>query len=304
MRQSLNRTWPSAILLVVLLGAPLAAGAASLKVSPARFMVSDVEPGRTYDIYKETGLRLTIFNDDDVERTWVLSTHRPSERGRWETGYGEIPDAAWCWFSDNEITVAPNSAGYGHLFLRVPDEEQYYNQHWIVTLNVAGRTGGLSVSLAVDIRVQIETKSKTGLENAPHGLLGMEPSAVRFEDTVPGIPQQASVLLYNNDDREHTYTIGSLFLEKKHEPKTYLKQSHQLLPERTWIETTPTIKIKPGGTGRLALVLNVPDKSDHFEKKWEDCILVKPDIGRAEFVRVQVETRLRTAEPATGGLVP
>ena len=304
MSQALNRAGPRIVVLCAVLAGPLGAGAASLKVSPARFMVNDVEPGRTYDLYKETGVRLAVFNEDAVEQTWVLTAHRPSERGRWETGYGEIPDAAWCWFGENEITVPPNSVGYGHLFLRVPGEEQYYNQHWIVALNVAGKTGGLGVSLAIDIRVQIETKSKKGLKKAPHGLLGIEPSAVHFENVRPGVPEQASVLVYNNDDREHTYTVGSLFMEQKHEPKTYLQQSYDLLPERTWIENTPTLTIKPGGTARLSLALNVPDKAEHFGKKWEDCILVKPDIGRAGFVRVQIETIPATGEQAAGGPAP
>ena len=295
----MNGKW----LWALLLAASLTAGASSLKVSPAAFIVHDVEPGKMYDIYKETGVRLTVFNDDDLEHTWALSTHRPSERGRWETGYGEIPDAAWCWFGESEVTAAPHSVGYGHLFLRVPGEEKYYNQHWIVALTVGGKSqGGLGLALAVHIRVQIETKHKTGLTSAPHGLLGLEPSALQFEDVLPGATQQASVLLYNNDTQEHTYTIGSLFLDKKHEPKTYLKQPYTLMPERSWLQHPQTVSVEPGASARLDLTLNVPDAADHFDKKWEDCILVQPDNGRAEFVRVQVHTRQPTTGQVTRGV--
>lgn len=300
----MRRTSTRTLLCAVVLAASLTAGAASLKVSPASLMVNDVAPGKVYDIYKETGVRLTVFNDDDVERAWVLSTYRPSERGRWETGYGEIPDAEWCWFRDSEITIAPNSVGYGHLFLRIPGEEQYFNQHWVVTLTVEGKSGRPGLGLAVEIRFQIETKNKSGLTGAPYGPLAMEPSAVQFDDVLPGVTRQASVLLYNNDLLEHTYRVGSIFLDKKHQPKTYLQQSYKLIPEHTWLEHAKTVRIKPRATARLDLTLRIPNENPFFGRKWEDCILVKPDDGRAEFVRVQVKTQSRTAEPATEGAQP
>ena len=110
--------------------------AASLKVSPAQFIVHHVEPGKLYDIHEKTGLRFTIFNDDEVPRTWTLTTHRPSERGRWEKGYGEIPDAKWCWFAEDEITVEPNGRAYAYLKIQIPPGDQYYNQHWIMTVHI------------------------------------------------------------------------------------------------------------------------------------------------------------------------
>ena len=200
MRLSFRTLW----LVVVVFGAVVSARAASLKVSPAQFTLHDVEPGKLYDLYADTGVRLTVYNDDDTAHAWAVSTHRPSERGRWETGYGEIPDATWCWFDEKSIEVGPQSQGYAKLFLRIPDEERYYNQHWIVTLAVEGAKHGLGVSLAVDIRVQIETKAKRGLSGPPDGLLGMDPSLVEFEDVTPGEQAQESVVLYNNDSQDHT----------------------------------------------------------------------------------------------------
>lgn len=280
------------------------ADAASLKVSPARFIVHDVEPGKLYDLYKETGVRLTIFNEDDVSRAWVLSTHRPSERGRWEVGYGEIPDARWCWFGESEVSVEANNAGHGHLFLQIPDEERYYNQHWIVTLHVGGKPEGMGVGLAVDIRVQIETKSKTDQAGAPHGSLGMKPSVVEFEDVPPGATESVTITLFNNSDREQTYTVASLFLDKKHEPKTYLTHSHSLLVNHEWIQHDRTVKVKPGRSAPLNVTVTVPDDAGHFGKKWEDCLLIKPEKGRAEFVRVRITTGPANPVPSTRGADP
>jgi hypothetical protein len=134
--------------------------AASLGVSPSGFIVHEIAPGRQYDVYRESGVRLTINNGDDSTHTYVLSSHRPSTRGRWEKGYLEIPDPKWCWFDRQEVTVGPHAKGYANLLLKVPDEEKYYNQRWAVTFGIEGKPGPLGIALAIDVRAQIETQSK------------------------------------------------------------------------------------------------------------------------------------------------
>ena len=265
--------------------------AASLKVSPARFIVHNVEPGRLYDVYKETRLRLTVYNDDTVNQTWVLATHRPSERGRWEKGYGEIPDARWCWFDKNEITVEPNSKAYAYLHLKVPDEERYYNQHWVVTLSIGGKPGRGGIGVAVDVRAQIETKSSADVKTRPYGLLGMKPSIVPFEDTKPGGREKAQVEIFNNDVRAHSYTISSLLADADTDQKKYLTHSYKAIPDFKWVKYGKHVQIEPGKSAELSLELEIPDDETNFGKKWEDILLVQPDEGRAGFLRVQVETK-------------
>lgn len=267
--------------------------AASLKVSPGRFIIHDVEPGKLYDIYKETGLRLTIYNDDEVPRTWELSTHRPSERGRWEKGYGEIPDAKWCWFAENEVTVEPNGQAYAYLNVRIPPDEKYYNQHWVATLSISGKIGAGGIGLAVDVRVQIETESRADLNVRPDGLLGMRPSTVHFEEAAPGTAQEATVTLFNNDDMPHNYSFGSLFEDQEIKRRSYLTNYYLEIPDLTWIARDENIRIEPGGSAELRLRLNVPDDAAHFGRKWEDIVLIQPEEGPAEFVRVRVDTPAR-----------
>ena len=277
--------------LVCLLTVASRTEAASLKVAPARFIVHNVEPGTLYDIYGETGLRLTVYNDDDVSRTWVLSTHRPSERGHWEKGYAEIPDARWCWFDHDEITVEPNGKVYAHLFLRVPGEEKYYNQHWVVTLGVDGKPGGGGIALAADVRAQIETKSKADGTVKPDGPLGLTPSIIRFEDVAPGSSMKGEVVLHNNTQRPHDYAISALLDMPNIERKTYLTHSYAALPETRWLAHKAKLRIKPGASAVMGLTLKIPDEAAHFGKKWEALLLIRPDDGRAGFVRVQVETK-------------
>ena len=265
--------------------------AASLKVSPGRFLIHNVKPGRLYDVYRETGLRLTIYNDDSATRTWILSVHRPSERGMWEKGYAEIPDPLWCWFDNAEVTVGPGGKAYAYLSLRIPDEERYFNQHWVATFSVDSRPGRAGISLAVDIRAQIETVSVGELEARPYGLLGLRPSMVELADVVPGTGRKAQVALCNNDVTTHTYTMTSLFEDKGIEHKAYLTQSYDPIPDFRWISRENSIQIGPNGEANLSLGLQIPDAAAYFGRKWEEILLILPDHGLPGFVRVQIRTR-------------
>lgn len=269
--------------------------AASLRVSPAQFILHDVQPGKVYDIYADTALRLTVYNDDESSRTWTFSAHRPSERGQWERGYGEIPDAQWLWFGQPEITILPDSKSYGHFFLRIPDEEQYYNQHWVVTLSVQGKSGAASIGLAVNIRAQIETTSDVNVSGRPYGLLGMKPSALLFEDVKPGVTARSEVLLYNNDVKAHSYKISSLLADQEIDKKKYLKHDFEAIPNSGWIRTDTEIRIEAGKFAVLEVAVEIPRDAALEGAKWEELLLIQPDEGRAEFVRVQVLTAQKEA---------
>lgn len=273
--------------------------AASLKVAPAQFIVHDVAPGTVYDIYEETGLRLSVYNDDDVARTWVLSAHRPSERGRWERGYGEIPDAKWCWFDKSEITVGPNSRGYAQLFLRVPEEEQYYNQHWVVTLGVRAKSGTSFIGLGIDVRVQIETKSKEDAVDPPYGALGLVPSAVQMNRVRAGETVERNVVLYNNDSEVRVYTVGALFDMEDIDHKSYLSKGYLEIPDGAWLSAPKSISIGARGIGVMNLQVAVPEGAAHLGKKWEHIVYIEPDQGRAEFVRVQIDMVEESTEETT-----
>lgn len=262
--------------------------AAGLKVAPARFIVHDVKPGQYHNLYKETGLRLAIFNENDTTGTWRLSTHRPSERGRWETGYAEIPDPRWCGFEQNETTAGPHSAAYAHLWIRIPADPKYYNQHWIVTLGIEGQPGLGGIALAVDVRVQIETKSSGDVKVRPAGLLGLNPSTIRFDSLAPGERRTASVVLYNNDTTTHTYDTSSLFIAADTDRKTYLMHGYEAIPDGRWIARPDRLRVGPGGSAELPLVVQAPHGPGHGGKKWEEILLVRPDQGLAGFVRVQI----------------
>jgi len=264
------------------------ADAASLRVGPARFIIHNVQPGVRYDVYKETKLRLTVSNDDEVDRTWSLSTHRPSEKGKWETGYAEIPSATWCWFDKDELVVPAGERAYAHLFLEIPDEERYYNQQWVVTLSVGGKTTRPGLSLAADIRVQIETKASGAVRDPPYGEMGIAPTVIEVSDPVPGEDREVLWRLFNNDTVSHTYEIGSLFDQEGVQERTYLTHSFGRIPDSGWVQYERTVSVDPGTSVPLVARIEIPHQPEGNVSKWEEILLIRPDSGLARMARIQL----------------
>ena len=256
--------------------------AASLKVSPAGFIIHNVVPGRTYDVYAETGLQLSIYNDDKVAHTYSLSTHRPSEGGRWEKGYLEIPEAQWCRFEHDEITIGAFSNGYARCFLLIPDEERYYNQHWVVTMGVADKPGLGGIGVAVDIRAQIETQSRTRLRSGhPDGLMGIVPSTLVLSPTEKG-----EVVVFNNGTTSETYKIYALADKSKW--RTYMAAGFLALPDADWLDLGVTsLTIPAGGKSPLSITAALPEAVRKSADRYEAIILVEGK-GATGFLRVRI----------------
>ncbi|ETR67435.1 MAG: hypothetical protein OMM_11602, partial [Candidatus Magnetoglobus multicellularis str. Araruama] len=96
--------------------------AASLRVSPAMINCQNIQYGITYDIYKETGVRFTIYNDDLENKTWQLAIYPPSERGQSTKDYMDILSDTWCRLDKTTVTVKPNSFEHVYLYIQFPEE--------------------------------------------------------------------------------------------------------------------------------------------------------------------------------------
>jgi len=131
-----------------------------LTVEPGGLLIQQVSPGETYDLLSSTGISIKIYNRLDRPAAYRISAHKPSEagNGRWKQGYREIPDSAWLSFDKNEVLVEKNGMSEVKLFLKVPDNAAYYNQHWAVTVAIEGiATPEDSFAMAVYLPFEIET---------------------------------------------------------------------------------------------------------------------------------------------------
>jgi len=264
---------------------------ASLKVSPAQLIIHNVSPGHLYNIYKATNIRLTIYNDESYDQTWKLRIKKPQDKSdTWEKGYNKIPDTSWCYFESNEITVKAKSKGFAHMFVNIPDEEKFYNQHWVAIICVDGAVGS-GISLAVDVRVLIETVSKASINNRPYGLLGIAPSMLTFDIRV-GETVVSDVTLYNNDANSHTYSIHSLFDESyedlSNNRNRYLSYSYLPIPETDWIKYPKQFRIEKNQIAKKEISISIPGHVEQPNSKFEDILLIQSDQATLGFIRIRI----------------
>lgn len=266
-----------------------------LRVEPGGLLVQYVPLGTTYDFYKNVGIPLTIYNRDVNPHTYLLSTDKPSTVAarKWLKGYLEIPDPAWFWFEKDEVKIEPNSKAEVKMYLNIPDEEKYYNQHWTVALGVKGKPEpGQMLALAVYPRIQIETLSRDALKERPDGIIGFTPSILSFPNLALGQRQKLKVRIYNNDTRRHKYRIRSMVFpldstkELIHTSPTYswILNPKWIKPNRKWIS------IKPNKAKELTVEIRIPQQKEHYNRNWEAILFVEPKKARPGFVRIQIKT--------------
>ncbi len=266
-----------------------------LRVQPGGLLVQYVPLGTTYDFSENVGIPLTIYNRDVSPHTYLLSTDKPSTVAarKWLKGYLEIPDPSWFWFEKDEVKVEPNSKAEVKMYLNIPDEEKYYNQHWTVALGVKGKPEpGQMLALAVYPRIQIETLSRDGIKERPDGIIGFTPSILSFEDLALGKKEKLKVRIYNNDNRRHTYQIGSnVFPTNPKKEFMHTLPTYAWIPNPTWIKPGRScISIKPHESEELTIEIKIPKQKEHYNRNWEAILFVEAKKTLPGFVRIQIKT--------------
>lgn len=266
-----------------------------LSVQPGGLLIQYVKLGQTYDLHQKSGIALIIENKDTKPHTYNLTTSKPSQVGskKWLKGYLELPDPSWFWFEENEVTVEPQSKKEVKMFLKIPEEERYYNQHWAVSLGISGRPEkGQMLTLAVYPRYQIETESKIGLKEKPAGLIGFEPSTILFKDLALGEKAKAKIIIYNNAKKIHNYRIIPKVIEvDPTREQIVATPGYSWIPDIRWVRPNKRkLKIKTNESEELTVTVNIPKKKEYHQKKWEALIFVEPVEGQSGFVRIQIQT--------------
>jgi len=267
-----------------------------LSVQPGGLLIQYIKLGETYDLHEKTGISLIIENKDAKAHTYRVIAGKPSKLGskKWLQGYSEIPDASWFWFEKNEVTVEAQSKEEVEMYLKIPQEDQYFNQHWTITIGVAGKPGaGEVLSLAVYPRYQIETVSEADIKGKPYGLAAVSPSMVEFEDVILGEKYNASVKLYNNDDSAHRYKLKSKRF--KVDP-----MREQIVPSAgySWVPKAKWIKIKKrratidaNGVMEIPLEIRIPKGDEYFNRKWEAVLWIESKEEAPLFARIKIKTK-------------
>jgi len=277
-----------------------------LAVEPGGLLLQDVTPGELYDLAAKTGIMLTIHNRDRNDHTYVISSHRPSEVGnrRVPPGYSDIVDPSWLWFEQSEVRVPAQGASQVRMFLRIPDDERYHNQHCSVSVGVVGKPEpGETLTLAVYPRFEIETaaSSREELRLRPAGAIAFAPSVLTLRPRGAGLVGEFVVC--NNDSRRHQF---KLWVASRGElgdgRQLFPSGGYEWLPENDWVALRrPAAGAGPGwsavswpalwlgGCRHAAIPVEVklPEGVSVPELGWEAVVVVQREDGQLGFVRVR-----------------
>ena len=283
----LHRLCLLALILFFVVTGPGTAGA-GLKVSPGAFCLQNAKIGENLDL----GIDMAITNKDDEEKVFVIKTLKPSEAvDEWVKGYSEIPDVNWFYLDENELKIGPGEEAKIGMNLKVPDEEKYYNQHWIVYAKVTTAGEKDMFRAAVSPCYMIETKAKADIKEKPYGVLGLVPGTLEVQDIVPGKKKKVTFRIYNNDSVIHTYRIASYIpglLSAKLDIN--VTAGYEWIKKERWVSPVERkIKLKPGEIKDITLKVLIPKGSKCADEGWESTVMVKPDKGLEGFVRVLIE---------------
>lgn len=312
MRQAMNRyTCTVAALAFVWLGVAGSAPAApteapqpvapapsvGLAVQPGGLLIQNVTPGELYDIEKLTGIALTIFNRDDREHTYALSTHRPSEIGNRHVpaGYTDIVDPSWLWFQMTEVRVPAQGEVKVRMYLKIPNEQRYWGQHWSVSIGVGGKPGpGETLALAVHPRFEIEIAEPAKADATARSPADL--GTLVFSGAKPGAHQERRFEITNRDNAWHRYRFRAVSREEA-VAKQYASAGDTWVADPQWVRPRwPGARSSAGRALRVPVDMALPDRARVPRGGCQALILVERDDGETGLVRVHLIRSCRRFE--------
>ena len=273
-----------------------------VSVKPRVLLIQEVPLGELYSMSESSGIHLSIHNKRGELHTYILSACGPSSVGlEWPIGYSQIPDPDWLQLGREEMSIDAGGVGYTDVRLRIPMQERYYNQKWVVAVAVKSKPGQPNIA-PVYLQVQIETQSRGDTRERATGLIGLEPGAILLKNVSLGFSEGATqVRIYNNDEEEHTYTLIPMDQRfRSAEQQIISSPTYSWIPEPEWIIPAQTkVEAKAGGSLIVPLNLAIPEESNYYGRKWEGILFVRSDEGFGNFLRIQIETEkaVETYEP-------
>ncbi|MEW6095093.1 MAG: hypothetical protein AB1567_01010 [bacterium] len=286
-----KRAWILALGFLLVMAVSPVSYAGGIRVSPVAFCLQNADIGKELDL----GVDLIITNNTSEEQVFMIRSLKPSQAKRkWLKGYSEIPDASWFYFPEDKIKIEPNGEGKLRMHLKIPDEEKYLNQHWMVYVEVTPEAKkGQMFKIGIKPNYMIETKVNADVKERSYGILGLAPSTSKAQNIIPGRRKKASFKIYNNDNIAHTYTISS-YIPKSSSAKQDIRGTpgYEWVKNANWVKPAKRkIKLNAGGTKTVRLNVLVPKYARCGDEGWESIVMIEPDEGLSGFVRVLIEPK-------------
>lgn len=265
-----------------------------IRATPATIVLENVPLGKTFDLEKEKGIVISIYNDSDIGYRYHIAAEKPSASDTRATGYFDFPEPAWCWFDRETITIEPRTEEKIRLYMRIPDSTQYYNRHWLVAITItpfemltSNYETGASIAVGAYLLYRVETmpRGDGGIKKNEDELFTV-PSVVEFVDVESGKEYEKTVKIISpcNDKKVMVTRLDPLSEVAK---LTILTAPGFIrLNKAEWLSYDSIAVIKDR-IGYLKLKLVTPQNYNDQNYNFEELLLLKCEDKKA-FIRIRI----------------
>ena len=266
-----------------------------LSVMPGEMVIQNVMPGKEFDVLEKAGITLTISNNSDKARTYLIAPASPESLSlRNITGYSPLPDPRWLRLEKEEVEISPFSQKQIKMFIAIPQGDKYFNQKWCTALSVSSKPGEKEkLALQVTPIYYIETTRKEDLVEAPAGKTGVVPGVIKLNRLPLGLNKKAAKFrIYNNDQKIHRYKVYVYMPAfDPYTRKVISSPNYFWIRDGKWIRPLKKrVRIKPGESKDIEFDINIPQERRNAKKLYEALVFVESDLGEISFVRVKMST--------------
>lgn len=253
-------------------------------ISPASFCLEKFDIGMNTDL----GIELVL---SDVSNLGPIDLNvRKPKRTRLLKGYEPIPDASWFYFLNPQIVPGKDGRAKARMFLKVPHDQKYLNQHWSVHVAASPPKVGLFSMNLVGVYM-IETRASAQINVAPYGSLGVVPSRLHLKKIVFGKNKTGQFFVYNNENKPQTYHISVKTCQPSKYSNLQISQApgFEWITDVKWINPSHSkISIKGKSKKEMHVQVNIPKGHQYKGEGWEAIIMVESikKGGPAGFLRL------------------
>lgn len=268
---------------------------ARIRVKPPTILLQEAPVGEVYDFEVQRGQLITL-GPIDGDRIYMLTPEPPSKGGSQATGYFDFPEPAWFQLERDSLFVLGGTEEQVRMWLDIPDDEGYFNHHWLlgIAVNPIAMQGSREqIQVGAYLLYRIETEAKAGVvPYCAQDEVVVAPSMVVFDGVRPGEEVTQVVELFSGLPKAELASVSPLDPTSPVAQLTILGTSgFPRLTNSDWIEYEDQTVIPKAGEPGAPFPITVKIPRGEQIRRFEEILMIEGENSRPAFVRILVTTQ-------------
>jgi len=269
---------------------------ARIRVKPPTILLQEAPVGKVYDFENQRGQLITL-GPIDGDRIYMLTPEPPSKGGSQATGYFDFPEPAWFQLEKDSVFVYNGTEEEVRMWMDIPDDEGYYNHHWLLGIAVnpialQGSREQIQVGAYLLYRIETEANADVVPYCAENEIV-TTPSMVVFDGVHPGEEITQVVELYSGLPKAELASVSPLDPTSPVAQLTILgTPGFPRLTNSDWIEYENQMVIPKTGEPGAPFPITIKIPQGEQIRRFEEILMIEGENSRPAFVRILVTTEI------------